>query len=136
VHRSEEAVSVPTTLTSTEDAIRLADVALGPDSLVAIVDGGAKLVMPITGPVPPEAVLRVDALLREALDGEHGARLVLATRRRTGPAFVLEDELARWCELLAAHHHSSLQLCDWLVFVRDEVVLSLAELAGPAAVWS
>jgi hypothetical protein len=129
--------SVPASLTSVEDAIRLAEVALGPDDLVAIVDGDTKLVMPISGPVTPDAVLSVDAMLLEVLGHHEGdVRLVLATRRRTGPSFVLEDELARWRHMLAEHHGSALHLSDWLVFVRDEVVLSLAELAGPPAVWS
>lgn len=127
---------VPSSLSSIDDAIRLAEVALGPDDLVAIVDGEAKLVMPISGAVPPDAVLRIDAMLLEALAHTWGARLVLVTRRHTGPAIVLEDELARWRHMVAEHHGRSLQLCDWLVFVRDEVVLSLAELAGPPAVWS
>lgn len=128
-------MSVPTTLTSTEDAIRLADVALGSDDLVAIVDGSAKLVMPIAGAPPPNAAVRLDELLLAAIGDEPG-RLVLATRRRTGPAFVLEDELAHWRELRRQHRGRALQLCDWLVFVRDDVVLSLAELAGPTASWA
>lgn len=129
--------SVPASLSSIEDAIRLAEVALGPDDLVAIVDGDAKLVMPIAGPVTPDAVLRVDALLLDALgDHEGDVRLVLATRRRTGPSFVLEDELARWRHMVAEHHGRALRLSDWLVFVGDELVLSLAELAGPPAAWS
>ena len=128
---------VPASLSSTDDAIRLAELALGPDDLVAIVDGDAKLVMPIAGPVTADAVLRVDALLLEALGDAGGdVRLVLATRRHTGPAFVLEDELARWRHMVGAHDGRALRLSDWLVFVRDEVVLSLAELAGPPAVWS
>lgn len=127
---------VPASLSSTDDAIRLAEVALGPDDLVAIVDGETKLVMPISGPVTPDAVLRLDALLLEVIGDTAGARLVLVTRRHTGPPMVLEAELARWRHLVAEHRGRALQLCDWLVFVRDEVVLSLAELAGPPAVWS
>ena len=128
---------VPSSVSSLDDAIRLAEVALGPDDLVAIVDGDAKLVLPISGPTPPDAVLRLDALLLEALGDHPGeARLVLATRRRAGPAIVLEDELARWREMVADHRGSGLQLRDWLVFVGDDVVLSLATLAGPPAVWS
>ena len=130
-------MSVPSSLSSTDDAIRLAELALGADDLVAIVVGDAKLVMPISGPVTPDAVLRIDALLLEALgDGDGDARLVLATRRWTGPAMVLEDELARWRHMVAEHHGRSLRLSDWLVFVGDEVVLSLAELAGPPAAWT
>ena len=127
---------VPASMSSVDDAIRLAEVALGPDDLVAIVDGDAKLVMPISGAVPPDAVLRIDALLLDALADTDDTRLVLVTRRHTGPAIVLEDELARWRHMVAEHHGRSLRLCDWLVFVRDEVVLSLAEIAGPPAVWS
>lgn len=126
---------VPTTLSSTEDAIRLADCALGEDHLVAIVDGSAKLVLPIAGSPPPEAIVRLDELLLAAI-GDEPDRLVLATRRCTGPAFVLEDELARWRELRRQHDGRALQLFDWLVFVRSDVVLSLAELAGPAARWA
>jgi len=129
-------VSVPASMSCIDDAIRLAEVALGPDDLVAMVDGEAKLVMPISGPVTPDAVLRVDALLLEALSDVHGSRLVLATRRRTGPAIILEDELARWRHMVAEHRGHPLRLSDWLVFVRDEAILSLAELAGPPAVWS
>jgi hypothetical protein len=133
----EEAVSVPASLSSLDDAIRLADVALGNDDLVAIVEGDAKLVLSFTVRTPPDAVLRVDELLLDALgDDDSGNRLVLATRRRTGPAMVLEDELARWRHMVAEHRGRSLRLCDWLVFVRDEVVLSVAELAGPPPVWT
>jgi hypothetical protein len=130
-------MSVPTRLGSTEDAIRLAEVALGTERLVAIIDGDAKLVMPVSGDIPPDGVLRVAAVLRGAFaDGTADARLVLVTRRTTGPSMVLEDELALWRHLCAEHAHHPLPLADWLVFVRDEVVLSLAELAGPRAVWS
>jgi len=130
-------VSVPASLSSLDDAVRLADVALGNDQLVAIVEGDAKLVMPIAGPITPDSVLRVDALLREALDDpDRQNRLVLATRRSTGPAMVLEEELARWRHMVAEHEGHPLQLCDWLVFVGDDVVLSVAELAGPPAAWS
>jgi hypothetical protein len=129
-------VSVPASLSSVEDAIRLAEVALGPDDLVAIVDGAAKLVMPITGPVPPEGVLRIDALLLAAVGDEEGTRLVLVTRRHTGPAIVLESELAHWRHMQREHRGRSLALCDWLVFLDDGTVLSLADLAGPPAVWS
>ena len=128
---------VPSSVSSLDDAIRLAEAALGPDDLVAIVDGDAKLVLPIAGPTTPDAVLRLDALLLDALGDHDGeVRLVLATRRRTGPAIVLEDELARWRAMVDAHRACSLELRDWLVFVGDEVVLSLATLVGPAAVWS
>lgn len=127
---------VPSSVSSLDDAIRLAEVALGPDDLVAIVDGDAKLVLPIAGPTTPDAVVRLDALLLDALGDHDGeARLVLATRRRTGPATVLEDELARWRRMVADHRGRSLQLRDWLVFVGDDAVLSLATLAGPAATW-
>jgi hypothetical protein len=129
-------VSVPASLSSTEDAIRLAEVALGPDDLVAIVDGTAKLLMPVSGPVPPDGVLRIDAVMLEAVGDEDGARLVLVTRRHSGPSIVLEAELDRWRRMQAAHRGRSLQLVEWLVFLDDGAVLSLAELAGPPAVWS
>ena len=128
-------MSIPSSLTSTADAIDLASATLGEGDLVAIIDGDAKLVMPITGEVPPDAVLELDELLLEAVPDDAGAHLVLATRRHTGPAFVLEEELARWRQLQVQHRDRALVLCDWLVFVRDEVVLSLAELAGPRARW-
>lgn len=129
-------MSVPASLSSIEDAIRLAEVALGPDDLVAIVDGSAKLVMPISGPVAPHGVLRIDALMLDAVGDLDDTRLVLATRRRGGPPIVLESELDLWRQLRAEHDGRALQLCDWLVFVEDGAVLSLAELAGPAAQWS
>ena len=36
----------------------------------------------------------------------------------------------------ARHAGRNLVLADWFVFVRDEVALSLAEIAGPAAEWA
>lgn len=128
-------MSVPTTLSSTEDAIRLAEVALGPDDLVAIVDGDAKLVMPIAGTIRPGAIIRLDHLLLLAM-GDDAGRLVVATRRRTGPAIALEEELADWRTMVAAHDGRDLVLADWLVFLGDGTVLSFAELAGPAARWA
>lgn len=129
-------VPLPASLASTEDAIRLAEASLGTCDLVAIVDGAAKIVMPITGPVPADAVLGIDDLLLETVGDAEGARLVFATRRHGGPAIVLEDELARWRLLQREHAGRALVLCDWLVFLDDGTVLSLAELAGPPAVWS
>lgn len=129
-------MSLPTSLSSTEDAIRLAEVSLGRDDLVAIVDGEAKLVMPITGPVPPDAVLGIDEIMLHAAGDGAGNRLVLVTRRHHGPSFVLESELELWRRMQAAHAGRALPLVDWLVFLDDGIVLSLAELAGPPAVWS
>lgn len=128
-------MSVPTSLSSIEDAIRLAEVALGPDDLVAIVDGAAKLVMPISGRIRPGTIARLDELLLLAIGDDDDGRLVLATRRRTGPAIALEEELADWRTMRAAHVGRALALADWLVFVGDGTVLSLAELAGPPARW-
>jgi hypothetical protein len=129
-------VSLPASLSSTEDAIRLAEASLGPDDLVAIVDGASKLVMPITGRVPPDAVLSIDELMLQVAGDHEGNRLVLVTRRHHGPSFVLESELDLWRRMQAAHAGRSLPLVEWLVFLDDGTVLSLAELAGPAAVWS
>ena len=129
-------MSVPTTLSSTEDAIRLAEIALGRDDLVAIVGGDAKLVMPIAGSIRPGTIVRLDHLLLLAIGDDAGGRLVLATRRRTGPAIALEEELADWRTMVAAHDGRDLVLADWLVFLGDGTVLSFAELAGPAARWA
>ncbi|MCU1483556.1 MAG: hypothetical protein JWN67_302 [Actinomycetia bacterium] len=126
---------LPTTLSSTEDAIALAEVALGPDRLVALVDGPAKLALPIAGDVPPEGVERIDGILLMAIGDEPGNRLVLATRR-PGPPAVTEDELACWRMMLARHAGRGLALFDWLVFVDGGGVLSLADEAGPAPAWA
>jgi hypothetical protein len=129
-------VSLPVTLSSTEDAIRLGEVALGNDDLVAIVDGDARFVMPFSGPIPDDAVLGIDELLRLASEDSPGNRLVLVSRRHTGPSFVLESELDQWRTMQAAHVGHVLPLVDWLVFLDDGTVLSLAELAGPPPVWT
>jgi hypothetical protein len=127
---------LPTTLSSTEDAITLAEVALGSDRLVALVDGPAKLVLPITGDVPPEGVERIDGILLLAIGDDPGNRLVLATRRG-GPPAVTEDELACWRMMLARHEGRGLALFDWLVFVDGGGgVLSLADEAGPEPAWA
>ena len=128
-------MSVPASLSSREDAIRLADV-YRHDDLVAIVDGPAKLVMPVGGPIPPGGVQRVDGVLLEAVADEPGSRLVIVTRRHTGPPIVLESELDIWRQLQQAHRGRALALCDWLVLLDDTTVLSLADLAGPPADWS
>lgn len=133
---AEEVVSLPTSLSSTEDAIRLAGAALGDDDLVAIVDGETKLVMPITGRVPSDAVLGIDELMLQVAGDHDGNRLVLVTRRHHGPSFVLESELELWRRMQAAHAGRALPLVEWLVFLDDDIVLSLAELAGPRAVWA
>jgi hypothetical protein len=122
------------TVSSTEDAICMAETTLGPDSLAALVLD-AHLALPVAGAVPPDGVLHWHGLLVEAL-GDTDDALVLATRRTTGPPFVLEDELDRWRTMRARHDDCALELADWIVFVRDEVALSLAEIAGPPAVWS
>jgi len=127
--------SVPASIECTEDAIAVADAAFGPDDLVAIVDGAAKLLVPIAGTIPPDAIRNVDALVLEMAGDEPGCRLVLATRRHRGPSMVLESELELWRELLAEHRGRRLRLVDWLVFLDDGFVLSLAELAGPPPVW-
>jgi hypothetical protein len=126
-------VSVPFTVSSTEDAISLAERTLGNDRLAALVTG-SRLAIPISGDPPADAVLRWDELLLDAIGDQHD-HLLLATRRHTGPAFILEDELQMWRRLRMQHTGHNLVLSDWLVFVRDEVVLSLAELAGPPAAW-
>lgn len=121
------------TVSSTEDAIYLAELTLGTDDLAALVLD-ARVAMPVSGDVPPDGVLAFHDVLLRAF-GDLSDQLVLATRRHTGPSFVLEDELDRWRTLQHRHCNRELGLADWLVFVRDEVVLSLAEIAGPAAVW-
>jgi hypothetical protein len=127
-------MSAPFTLSSTEDAIAMAELTLGSDLLAALVIG-ARMAMPVSGAVPSDGILTYDATLLAGL-GDQPDHLVFATRRHTGPPFVLEDELALWREMQAAHADRALVLNDWFVFVRDEVVLSLAEIAGPPAVWS
>ena len=128
--------SIPSSIGCTEDAIAVADAALGPNDLVAIVDGAAKLLVPISGDLPPDGVLTIDELLLNVVGEQPDCRLVLATRRHRGPSMVLESELALWRELLAAHRGRQLRLVDWLVFLDDGYVLSLAELAGPPPVWA
>lgn len=127
-------MSAPFTVSCTEDAITLAETVLGPDSLAAVVLG-SRMAMPVSGAVPPDGVLSWHAVLLEALADEPDA-IVLATRRHTGPPFVLEDELDRWRTMQARHDDTRLVLTDWFVFVGEDVVLSLAEIAGPPAVWS
>ncbi len=127
-------MSTPFVLSSTEDAIYLAELTLGDDSLAALVVD-ARMAMPVSGDVPPDGVLAWHAILLEAM-GDEPDRVVLATRRETGPSFVLEDELDRWRTMQHRHCNRELVLADWFVFVRDEVVLSLAEIAGPPADWS
>ena len=127
-------MSAPFTVSSTEDAIYLAELFLEKDELGAFLLD-ARAALPVSGAVPPEGILEWDALLLDAL-GDQPDRLVLATRRRTGPPFVLEDEIHRWRTMQARHCNRELTLVDWLVFVGDEVVLSLAEIVGPEAVWS
>jgi hypothetical protein len=126
---------LPISLSSTEDAIHLAEVALGSDRLVALVDGPAKLALPITGDVPPEGVERIDGILLQAIGDEPGNRLVLATRRG-GPATVTEDELLCWHMMRTRHEGRGLALFDWLVFVDGAGVLSLADEAGPEPAWA
>jgi len=90
-------------------------------------------------PTSPDAVLTVDEMLLELVDADDDlddCRLVLATRRHHGPSIVLESELALWRQLQAAHRDRALRLVDWLVLLDDGIALSLAELAGPPAVWS
>jgi hypothetical protein len=122
------------TVSSTEDAIHMAEVTLGRDTLAALVLD-ARMAMPVSGDVPPDGILHWHGILLEAI-GHTDDRLVLATRRRTGPPFVLEDELDLWRTMQSRHVDQRLVLTDWIVFVRDEVAISLAEIAGPAAVWS
>lgn len=129
--------SVPASIECTEDAIAVAESALGrDDDLVAIIDGAAKLLMPISGEIPPDGIRNVDALLLEMAGELADCRLVFATRRHGGPSIVLESELELWRELLAVHRDQELRLVDWLVFLDDGYVLSLAELAGPPPVWT
>ena len=126
-------MSAPFIPSSIEDAIYLAEIALGDDCLAALVLD-ARAAMHVTD-APADGVLPWHAFLLEAV-GDHDDRLVLASRRLTGPPFVLEDELDRWRTMQHRHCNRELELTDWLVFVRDEVVLSLAEIAGPPADWS
>lgn len=122
-------------LASLPDAIHLADLAFGSNTTaVALVAGETPLALPIEGSMPADGLLRLDEILAEAALGD--ARLVYATRRSSGPAVVLESELATWRELVARHAGSPLVLCDWLVFLGDGAVLSLAAVAGPPAPWS
>src|SRR3954447_980336 len=109
--------SVPASIECTEDAIAVAEASLGDDDLVAIVDGAAKLLVPISGDVPPDGVRTVDALLLEVVGDQPDCRLVLATRRHRGPSMALESELELWRELLAVHRGRQLRLVDWLVFL-------------------
>jgi hypothetical protein len=128
--------SVPASIACTEDAIAVAEAVLGDeDELVAIVDGAAKLLVPISGEIPPDGIRNVHALLLEVAGDQPDCRLVLATRRHRGPSMVLESELALWRELLALHRGRELRLVDWLVFLDDGYVLSIAELAGPQPEW-
>lgn len=127
-------MSAPFTLSSTEDAIYLTEMTLGRDDLAALVVD-ARMAMPVSGDVPPDGVLAFHDVLLAGL-GDERDRLILATRRHTGPSFVLEDELDRWRTMQHRHCNRELVLADWLVFVRDEVVLSLAEIAGPPPDWS
>ena len=127
-------MSLPFTLTSTVDAFYLAELFLGEDELAALVVDG-RIALPVSGEVPPDGILAWDALLLDGL-GDVDDRLLLASRRVTGPPFVLEDELDRWRTMQARHCNRELALVDWFVFVRDECVLSLAEIAGPAVAWS
>ena len=122
------------TVSSTEDAICMAELTLGDTSTAALVVD-ARLAFSVEGEAPPDGLLMWHAVLLEAL-GDERDRLVLATRRHTGPSFVLEDELDRWRTMQHRHCNRDLVLADWLVFVRDEVVLSLAEIAGPPPDWS
>jgi len=121
------------TVSSTEDAIYMAELTLGASDLAALLVD-AKIALPVDG-APPDGVLVWDDFLLRGY-GDMPDRLVLAARRHTGPTFVLEDELDRWRTMQARHCNRELTLADWLVFVRDEVVLSLAEIAGPPAGWS
>ncbi|MEA3055081.1 MAG: hypothetical protein QOD30_513 [Actinomycetota bacterium] len=91
--------------------------------------------MPISGEVPPDGVRTIDELLLGVAGDQPDCRLVLATRRHRGPSMALESELGLWRDLLAAHRGRELRLVDWLVFLDDGFVLSLAELAGPPPEW-
>jgi hypothetical protein len=128
-------VPTPVRLASLDDAAHLAEIALGAhDTAAALVDGAARLALPLRGPAGPEALLALDGVLLEADLGP--GRLVLATRRPGGPPTPVEEELEVWRRLVAAHRGSPLVLCDWLVFTGDGPPLSLAELAGPPAPWA
>ena len=123
----------PFVLSSTEDAIYMAELTLGDDNLAALLaDGHVAL---HCADAPTDGMLQWHTFVLE-LCGDLPDRLVLASRRHTGPPFVLEDELDRWRTMQHRHCNRELVLADWLVFVRDEVVLSLAEIAGPPPDWS
>jgi hypothetical protein len=123
----------PFVLSSTEDAIYMAELTLGDDNLAALlVDGHVAL---HCADAPTDGMLQWHSFVLE-LCGDQPDRLVLASRRHTGPPFVLEDELDRWRTMQHRHCNRELVLADWLVFVRDEVVLSLGEIAGPPPDWA
>jgi hypothetical protein len=126
-------VSASFTVSSTEDAIYMAELTLGDDTLAALlVDSHVAM---HCADAPPDGMLPWHDFVLDVC-GEHPDRLVMASRRDTGPTFVLEDELDRWRVMHNRHCNRELELVDWLVFVRDEVVLSLAEIAGPQPDWS
>ena len=126
-------MSAPFTLSSTEDAIYMAEMTLGDDNLAALL-AGSHVAMHCAD-APEDGMLAWHTFLLEVC-GDQPDRLVLASRRQSGPPFVLEDELDRWRTMQHRHCNLELELTDWFVFVRDEVVLSLAEIAGPPPTWS
>lgn len=128
-------MSTRVSLSSFTDAAHLADLGFGErTSAVALVEEEAmSLCMPIEGSMSPDGLLRLDDILFAAIPGD---ALVVYATRRGGRPMATEEELAIWRELVGRHAGSPVVLCDWLVFVGDDVLLSLAELAGPPAPWS
>lgn len=114
--------------------------ATSPDaSVIALVEDRAArcgIAIPVEGDDPGgEGIQRLDATLVEALGGQPGCRLVLASMRPHVSDTVPEDDLEHWRRLRARHEGSGLELVDWLVVAGDGTSVSLGEIAGPPPVW-
>ena len=128
-------------LTSSLDAIEVILTLLDREpgtTLAALVDhlpGQGRTVVPVAGGDPgPAGAPALAELIAGALPGDTSARLVLVSVRDHGGEAPAEGDLAAWRTLGRRARGWSLELLDWFV-VTDEAILSLAELAGPAARW-
>jgi hypothetical protein len=125
-------------LRSTEDALYVIDLALGPDTgTVALIDRAEPaqgLAIPITGNADRELIDRLDSLVLEAIESEPGCRVVLATRRKAGLTGVAERDVDLWRQLQDRHAASGIPLLDWFV-LSGPVVLSVAGLTGTSVDW-